>query len=533
MSEAQVGADGHPLNPWRWWILAGIIMAAVMEVLDTTIVNVSLPQIAGNLGATAEEVGWIATGYILSNVIVLPLTAWLSSRFGRKRYLGASILLFVFASAMCGLSNSLQMLVMWRIIQGAGGAALLSTAQATIREIFPFEQQGLVQSIYMLGIIAAPTLGPTAGGWITDNLSWNWVFFINLPIGMASFFLVYLFLEDSKFAMKVSQVDWIGISLLAVGLGCLQYMLEEGNSKAWFESPLICTLATISGVILPVFVWWQLSPRNKVPVVSLKVLKNGDLAAALVLFVVLGFGLYGGVFIYPMFAQNVMHMSPTETGLTLLPGGLMTGLAAITTGRLLNGARPLLEPKLVIVAGLGTYLVSMGMLSDMPSIAGADNVVFPLLLRGLGLGMLFVPINLAAFNSLKGAEIAQGSGLLNLSRQLGGSFGIAVIGSIVTHQLQTARATMVEDITPTRPVVTQRLAMATGFLESRGMAPDRAERAAYALIDGSLMTQAATKAYNGGFQLILIASLVASPSILLLKGRRKEQAAPSGPIEAH
>ncbi len=509
------------LNPYRWLILFGLITAAVMEVLDTTIVNVSLPQIAGNLGATSEEIGWISTGYILSNVIVLPMTAWLASRFGRKNYLSASIFIFVVASVMCGLAHSLGALVFWRIVQGAGGAALLSTAQATIREIFPKEQQGLVQSIYMLGIIVAPTLGPTLGGWITDTYSWHWVFFINLPIGLLSLFIVYTFLQDSAFGMVVTKVDWLGVALLAVGLGCLQYGLEEGNAKAWFESPLICGLLATAAVILPLFVWWQQSPRNKVPIVNLSVLKNRDLTVALILFVVLGFGLYGGVFIYPMFAQNVMHLTPTETGLTLLPGGIMTGFAAMMSGKLFGGPNAKFDPKLSIIAGSGVYIVAMSYMAFLPSSAGSDNVVFPLLLRGLGLGMLFVPINLAAFSSLEGVQIAQGAGLLNLSRQLGGSFGIAAIGSFVTQQLHMARTGLVEHVNLANPAVTQRLNMTEGFLQTRGFSPEHAHQAAYALIDRPLMIEAATKAYNSGFMLILLVSLAATPSIFLLRSSKK------------
>jgi len=342
-----------------------------------------------------------------------------------------------------------------------------------------------------------------------------------------------MFLQDSKFAMKVGRVDWLGIGLLAVGLGCLQYMLEEGNAKDWFDSPLIITLAVVSAIILPAFVWWQLSPRNQVPVVSLKVLANRDLTAGIVLFVVLGFGLYGGVFIYPMFAQNVMHLSPTETGLTLLPGGIMTGFAAVMSGRLLGGQKPKFEPKMAIVAGLGVYLVSMSYLSMMPSTAGADNVLVPLLLRGLGLGMLFVPINLAAFSSLQGAQIAQGAGLLNLARQLGGSFGIAVIGSMVTHQLQIARATLVEDVTLTNPAVSQRVNQTSAYLQTRGMSPERAKQASYRIIDGAVMVQAATKAYNNGFMVILVASVVASPTILMLRSRGKRAGAAAALADAH
>src|SRR4051812_8961771 len=281
---------------YRWLILLGLITAAIMEVLDTTIVNVALPQMAGNLGATTQEIGWVATGYILSNVVVLPITAFLASRFGRKNYLTFSILLFIIASFFCGTSHTLVELVIWRVIQGAGGAALLSTAQATLRQIFPKEQQGVVQAIFMMGIIVAPTLGPTLGGWITDNYTWNWCFFINVPIGIISAFMVWQFLEDPPGPRKTTPVDWPGIGLLAVGLASLQYLLEEGEQKDWFQDKLIVRLALVAAVCLGTLVWWQLSPRNEHPVVDFHVLKNRNLAASIFLFVALGFGLYGGIY---------------------------------------------------------------------------------------------------------------------------------------------------------------------------------------------------------------------------------------------
>src|SRR6195952_693316 len=239
------------ISEYRWIILVGLITAAVMEVLDTTIVNVAMPQMAGNLGATFQEISWISTGYILSNVVVLPMTAFLTATFGRRNYLTASIIVFIVASFLCGTSSSLGELVLWRIVQGAGGAALLSTAQATIRQIFPREEQGMVQAIFMLGIIVAPTLGPTLGGWITDNYTWNWCFFINVPIGILSVFLVTTFLHDppDQEAHK-GAIDWWGIGLLTVGIGSLQYVLEEGNKKDWFDDKLIFRLAVLSGVSL-------------------------------------------------------------------------------------------------------------------------------------------------------------------------------------------------------------------------------------------------------------------------------------------
>src|SRR3954468_982880 len=234
---------------YRWLILLGLITAAMMEVLDTTIINVALPQMAGNLGATSQEIGWVSTGYILSNVVVLPMTAFLAARFGRKQYLTFSIILFFIASFFFGTSHSLLELVIWRIVQGAGGAALLSTAQATLRQIFPKEEQGMVQSIFMLGIIVAPTLGPTLGGWITDNYTWNWCFFINIPIALASIFLVSTFLHDPPGqTRRGGGVDWIGITLLILGLGSLQYVLEEGNQDDWFANRTITRLAIVAAL---------------------------------------------------------------------------------------------------------------------------------------------------------------------------------------------------------------------------------------------------------------------------------------------
>ena len=290
---------------------------------------------AGNLGATHEEIGWVSTGYILSNVVFLPMTAFFTERFGRQRYLTFSIILFVVASFFCGISHTLIELVFWRIVQGAGGAALLSTAQATLRQIFPAEQQGMVQAIFLLGVIVAPTLGPTLGGWITDNYQWHWCFFINVPIGIASTFLVATFLKDPPTHRRTQgEVDWLGISLLTIGVGSLQYVLEQGNSKDWFSNAWITRLSILSGASLVGMLCWELSPRNRHPVVELRVLKNRDLAACLFLFVALGFALYGGTFMFPLFTQTILNFTPTKTGLSLMPGGLATAASALLCGRL-------------------------------------------------------------------------------------------------------------------------------------------------------------------------------------------------------
>jgi len=528
-SVAMRAAVAH-VEKYRWLILLGLITAAIMEVLDTTIINVALPQMAGNLGATQQEIGWVSTGYILSNVIFLPMTAFFTERFGRQRYLVVSIILFAVASFFCGTSHSLVELVFWRIMQGAGGAALLSTAQATLRQIFPLEEQGLVQAVFLLGIIVAPTLGPTLGGWITDNYTWNWCFFINVPIAMASVFLVGTFLQDPPDQKaKKGEVDWLGIGLLTVGIGALQYVLEEGSQKDWFQDDLIFRLAILSGICLVSMVWWEMSSRNKHPVVNFRVLHNRQLAASIFLFVSLGFGLYGGVFIFPLFAQGILHFTPTETGLAMLPGGLATGVTALVSGFLLNGKKPKADARVLIAIGISLFLVSMYQLGHLTTAAGESDVRAALIIRGFGLGFLFAPINNVAYASLKPQEAQQASGLINLSRQLGGAFGIAILATYVNTHIQIHRVDLVSSVVAGSPATDQRIQMLTAGFASRGMDLLTAKNAALAAINGQVMQQAAMRSYNDAWMLLLLTFLIVSPSVLLLK-RPKPGAAP---VDAH
>jgi DHA2 family multidrug resistance protein len=516
----------------RWLILLGLITAAIMEVLDTTIVNVSLPQMAGNLGATTTEIAWVSTGYILSNVVVLPMTAFLTATFGRRNYLTASIFIFIVASFLCGLSHSLGEIVLWRILQGAGGAALLSTAQATLRQIFPREQQGMVQAIFLLGIIVAPTLGPTLGGWITDNYTWNWCFFINVPIGIVAAFLVFTFLQDPPgLERRAGPVDFFGIGLLALGLSCLQYVLEEGQRNDWFNDPLITRLAILSAISLAAMLWWELSPRNTAPVVDLRVLKNRDLSSGLFLFVSLGFGLYGGVYLFPLFAQTLLGFTPTATGLALLPGGIATGVSALICGRILNGPRPLVDPRILIFFGVGLFVASMWRMGHLSTMAGEPDVRWALTLRGLGLGFLFTPINNAVYGNIDPRQAQQAAGLINLSRQLGGSFGLAVLGTYLNNHIQYHRIQLIAHVTPGNPLVQERLQQFAGGFTARGMSPDMAQQAALVSLNQLVMRQATMLAYNDCWMLILTAFLCTAPAILLL--RRPRGGADAGAAEAH
>ncbi len=511
----------------RWWILLGLIMAAALEILDTTVVNVALPQMSGNLGATTDEIAWVSTGYILSNVIVLPMTAWLSGRFGRKRYLMASILIFNIARFMCGLSGSLGEIIFWRLVQGAGGAALISTAQSTIVEIFPRSQIATVQSIFGLGLIVTPTLGPVLGGYITDNYSWRMIFFLHIPLAIASLGMVGAFLQDSVHQKKVKTVDVLGIGLLAAGMGSLQYVLEEGERYDWFQDPWISRLAVIAVISLGTFIWWELTPRNKAPILDLRVLRDRSLSASVILGLVLGFGLYGGVFIYPLFVQGILGFTPTETGMALLPGGLMTALSVIIIGRLLQRG---FDPRVSIIVGMFIYIFSMWLLGHLTTQSGEADTQLGLMVRGFGLGLVFIPITTVAFAGLRGADIAQGAALYSLMRQLGGSFGIAVLNTYIVKMTAYHRANLVSDLYAGDSTLQSRLTGTAHALMSSGYGPAEAQAAALHLIDRTVQAQAATMAYNNAFILLGISFLAALPAALLLKRAKKGKAAPA---EAH
>jgi MFS transporter, DHA2 family, multidrug resistance protein len=519
--QAAAPADQSDVSDYRWWILLGLITAAIMEVLDTTIVNVALPQMAGNLGATFDEIGWVATGYILSNVVVLPMTAFFTATFGRKNYLTFSIILFAIASFLCGTSHTLIELVIWRVVQGAGGAALLSTAQATLRQVFPKDQQGMVQALFILGIIVAPTLGPTLGGWITDNYTWNWIFFINIPIAALSVFLVTTFLHDPPWMKRKPEgIDLPGITLLTVGLASLQYVLEEGKRYDWFQDKMIARLAVVSVVSLTTLMWWELTPRNPHPIVNFRVLKNRQLAGSIFLFIALGFGLYGGIFIFPLFTQTILNFTPTETGLALLPGGLATALAALICGRLLNGPRPLVDSRILIALGVSIFLVAMWQLGHLTTAAGEPDARAALLIRGLGLGFLFTPINNVAYGALDPRDAQQASGLINLARQLGGSFGIAVLNTYVTTQTQYHRVDLLANVYPYNPAVLARTHALTSDLMAHGYSALDAQRAGLGVLEQMVMRQASMLAFNDAWMIILISFVVASPAILLLRKPR-------------
>jgi DHA2 family multidrug resistance protein len=499
---------------FRWLILVGLILAAAMELLDTTIINVALPQMAGNLSTTTQEIAWVSTGYILSNVVVLPMTAFFNALFGRRNYLLGSILLFTVASFFCGTSNSLSELVIWRVLQGAGGAALISTAQATLVQVFPPKEQGVVQPLFLMGLVVFPTLGPTLGGFITDAATWNWCFFLNIPIGIISSCIVFFFLHNTEAARGDTPIDWLGMTLLTAGLASLQFVLEEGEQDDWFSSATIVRFSIIAAVSLAVLVYWLLSKKNTHPIINLHVLGNTSLSGGIILFIAVGFGIYGVNYLFPVMAQQEQGLSTFQTGMAMLPGGIASALSIVFCGVMANTK---LDARLQTLFGIFLSVVGMYMLSQLTANSTADNTYWPMVIRGASIGFLFVPVNQLAIGSLTRKDVNEGAGLLGLGRQLGGSIGIAIIATALQNNFHINRANLVSDIVPTNPAYSDRIASMSGALVSHGYSLANAQHASLGLVDQLMTQQVMAKAFNDTFSLLVLVSLAMIPTLILLK----------------
>jgi DHA2 family multidrug resistance protein len=514
LPQTAMRAVGEALVPFRWILLVGLVLAAIMEVLDTTIVNVALPTMAGNLGCTTDEIAWVSTAYILANVVVLPMTAWLAHRFGTKQYLIASMSGFLVASVLCGMSHSLGEMVVWRLAQGAAGASLISLTQSTLLQVFPRQQQDMVTGIWGLGIIVAPTIAPMFGGWLVDNYSWPWIFYVNVPIALLAIFLVWTFLPASKQHDRAGQVDYPGILMLAGGLGSIQYVLEEGNRNDWFSDPWILRLTLLGSLALIAFVAWELSSRNRAPVVDLRVLKDPSLAAGTFLSLILGFGLYAGLYIFPIFSQGILGYTATKTGLALLPGGAATGFGMIFCGAVMGRG---MQPRGLVVFGMVTFIASQWILGHLSPQSSEAYIGLGLFVRGFSLGFLFIPISAAALAGLKGLQIPQGAAMTGLARQLGGSFGIAIASTYISHATAFHRYNLAAHLYAGNPALDARLKGTAQMLLSKGASPAVAHAAALKFLDMSVQVQSYIMSVNDAFLLIVVIFLIAFPTIFLLK----------------
>src|SRR5215471_1731231 len=338
---------------YKYLIAIAVTLAAVLELIDTSIVNVAIPHMMGNLGSTLDEISWVSTGYIIANVIVIPMSGWLSAYFGRKKYLTGSIMLFVAASFFCGAATSLGGLVFWRVVQGIGGGALLSTAQTTLFESFPPHEIGIGQAMFGVGVMVGPTIGPTLGGWIVDNYDWPWIFYINIPLGILAAIMTTAYVNNAEHQERAETIDYQGILLLALCVGSLQWMLERGERYDWFESRFVTTLAIVSAVSFVLLLWRELTAKE--PVINFRVLASRQLAAGVSIAAVLGFALYGSIFVLPIFLQSLHGLTANQTGLVILPGALASAFTMAFVGR--NANR--LDARATVTVGAVLFAVSM------------------------------------------------------------------------------------------------------------------------------------------------------------------------------
>ena len=499
----------------RGIIVAMAVLCALLEIVDTTIVNVALDSMKGSLGVTLEDVAWVVTAYAIANVIMVPMTAWLSQQFGRRNYFVASILVFTIASFLCGNSTSMTELIIFRFIQGLGGGALLVTSQTIITEIFPVEKRGMAQAIYGMGVIVGPTLGPPLGGYIVDNFSWPYIFYINIPLGITAAVLAMNFVKSPKYGekRKPSEVDWYGIILLSASVGSLQYVLEHGQQDDWFNDTTILILSIVTVFAAILFVWRELTA--KYPIVNLRVLRNSNLAIGTALTFVLGFGLYGSTFIIPIYTQSILGWTATDAGMLLVPSSIMTGLMMPVIGKLLQRGVP---QKYLVAVGFGIFfLYSAVMYFRMTPFTSTDEFFWPLVVRGFGLSLLFVPITTLSLSSLKGKEIGEGAAFTGMMRQLGGSFGIALITTYIARDSQMHRVNLLTHIDTTRGIVAQRIDMYQKLMMSKGATAEAALAKAYKMMEGQVMKQAMVLTYADVFLLLGILFLVCIPFVLMIK----------------
>jgi DHA2 family multidrug resistance protein len=507
----------------KWIITVTVVLATLIELIDTSIVNVALPQMMGNLSATLDEVAWVVTSYVVANVIVVPMSAFLGRIFGRRNYFAGSIVLFTVASFFCGHATNIWELVAFRFVQGLGGGALFATSQSILIEAFPPEELGLANGLFGLGVVMGPTIGPTLGGWIVDNYSWPWIFYVNIPIGITAMLLTLGFVRQPSEHEKASSVDWAGIGLLIVGVGALQVVLERGERDDWFSATYIVVLTGVAALGVVLFIWRELAAEH--PVVDLRVLKDRSLAVGTLFTFILGFGLYSSVFIFPVFAQNLLGFTAMQTGLILLPGGIATAIMMPIIGKLLQRGVP---PQLMSAMGFVSFFVFTHLLSQSTLASGRADFFWPLIFRGVGLGLLFVPLTTLALSNLRGKDVAQGTGLTNMMRQLGGSFGVALIATYVEKRSWANRSRLLEHVSIYDFAVRERLQAIMRGLQARGSPPLEAQRQAYGALEGIVDKQTFLLTYMDAFRIVGIFFLLCIPLLLLFKRRKGASTVPVG-----
>lgn len=494
----------------KWAIAVAVALGALLEVIDTSIVNVALTDMQNAFGATLTQVSWVVSAYAVANVIILPLTAWLGRRFGKKRYFVWSLAGFTIASALCGLAPNLPALIVARILQGLMGGGLLAKAQAILFETFPKKEQAAAQAFFGIIVIAGPTLGPTLGGYITTNANWRWIFYINLPLGIAAVLTCLTQLPEDRDEQDRSPTDWTAIALLAMGLGSLQAVLEEGQSAQWFSSPFICAMATLATLGLALFVHRELT--SHAPVVNLRILRYRSLWAGSILSIVVGMALYGAVFAVPIFAQSVLGYSAQQTGFLMLPSALCSAMLMPIAAKLADR----FDPRVLLVAGMSILIASMLWLGKMSPNTSASSMFWPLILRSFGTALMFLPLSLATLGPIPQKDISEATGFYNLTRQLGGSIGVALLSTLLERREAFHRAVLVEKLVTSDPHVQERVTAYSAKFLGLGISGSDATAYAHKLLDLGVTMQSAILSFGDSFWATSMTVACSIPLVFLL-----------------
>jgi DHA2 family multidrug resistance protein len=520
MAEAGAVYQQRHINPWL--VATSVMFGTFMEVLDTTVVNVSLPHIAGSLSATVDEATWVLTSYLVANATILPITGWLANQIGRKRLLMTSVVGFTISSFLCGLAPSLSALVFFRVLQGLSGGALQPLSQAVLLEAFPPQDRGKAMAFWGFGIVVAPILGPVLGGWLTDSYSWRWVFYINIPVGIGSILMTRLFIWDPPYIQRrAGRIDFWGIGLLAIAIGALQIMLDKGQQEDWFSSYFIRTLLTLAIVGGAAFVARELIARH--PVVNLRILKERTFSAGVLLITSVMFVLYGSMVLIPIWLQTLLGYPALQAGFALAPRGLGSFIAMPIVGILI----PKVDARRLLVLGMLTCAVTMFAISRLSLDAGYWDFFWPQFFQGVSLSMLFVPITTVTMGPIAREQMGNAASLYSLMRNLGASFGIATVTTYVARREQIHTHHLVAHLSPYIPQANAMLNNMQRMMEGRGSGPVTSVQQGYLQMWGMVERQAAILSYLDAFVLLAGLFVVLVPLIFLMKKPPKTTAAAS------
>jgi MFS transporter, DHA2 family, multidrug resistance protein len=520
----QAGFEKPAINPWI--IALAVTLATFMEVLDTSIANVALPHIAGSLSAGQDESTWVLTSYLVSNAIVLPLSGWLSSIVGRKNFYMGCVALFTISSFLCGLAPNLAILIICRVLQGAGGGGLQPSEQAILADTFPPAKRGMAFAVYGIAVVTAPAIGPTLGGWITDNFSWRWIFFINIPVGILSLLLTSRLIHDPPYfrrrKLSETRIDYIGLGLVALGLGTLQVVLDKGQREDWFESHFIVILSVIAAASLLFLVFWEW--RHRDPIIDLHLFRDRTFGISNMLMFMLGFALLGSTLLLPLFMQTMLGYTAQQAGLALMPGGFAIMLLLPLVGFLLSRYSPrwLLVFGLVVLSASLFHMTNFDLDIDFRTAAAAR------ILQAVGMAFLFVPINTAAYAFLPREKNNAASGLMNLARNIGGSVGISVVTTMLDRRAQVHLTNLAGNLSLSNPALRRMLQGASQAMQAHGASAAGATQQAYALLQGTVQRQAVMLSYIDCFWFLGVAIMLMVPAVFLMKKSK-----PGGGMAVH